>query len=125
MPIKAIVVTAFASLVLFASAMPSHAQNLIPETSADLYPLGLTMYGMQGVPRSNARLFVKLEVVPTCTVDVAGSVSIRCTRGVPYRAWILNDTNAAFHRIQVSDAHSEAGSNELVRIEAQRLDVEF
>jgi hypothetical protein len=111
-------------LSLLMQTFSTHAQNLIPANNADLYPLGATGHAASGRPHNFARLFVQLEVVPTCTIDDGASMSIRCTRGVPYRAWILNDTDKAFGRTQVFDSRS-AGSNKLVRIEAQRLDVEF
>jgi hypothetical protein len=114
-----------AGLGLLMQALPAPAQNLIPANNAPLYPLGPTGLAASGQPRAFGRLFVQLEVVPTCTVHAGGSVSIHCTRGVSYRSWILNDTDAAFNRLRVSDARSVSGPGELVRIEAQRLDVEF
>jgi hypothetical protein len=81
-----------------------------------------------GRPLAIGRLLVQLEVVPTCTfeTDAEGPAAapIRCTRGVPYRAGVIDDADAAFASTRVF-APALAASGELVRIEAQRLDVEF
>ncbi|WP_158882740.1 hypothetical protein [Rhodanobacter sp. L36] len=124
MPLKTSIPMAV-SLALLIQAVPASAQNLIPANNANLYPLGPKGLATTGQPRAFGRLFVQLEVMPACTVDAGGSVSIRCTRGVVYRAWVLNDTDAGFGRFQVGDSRPASGSGELVRIEAQRLDVEF
>lgn len=115
-------------LVLMTPVLSAHAQNLIPENTADLYPFGPTARGALGRPQTFGRLFVQLEVVPTCTFDIGKftqPVSIRCTRGVLYRAGILNDTDAGFGLTRDFAPHPSGSSGRLVRIKAQRLDVEF
>ena len=118
----------FAGLFLLLPLSPTHAQNLIPENTADLYPFGPTVRGALGKPRTFGRLFVRLDVVPTCTFDtgkITQPVLIRCTRGVSYRTDILNDVDAAFGMTRGFARRQSGGSGRLVRIEAQRLDVEF
>lgn len=78
-------------------------------------------------PLAIGRLLVQLEVVPSCVfttgTDQAAS-PVRCTRGVRYRAAILDDADAAFATTQAF-APPRMPSVELVRIQAQRLNVEF
>jgi hypothetical protein len=115
------------ALGLSAQIAPVRAQNLVPENTANLYPFGPTAYGALGRPHAFGRLFVQLEVVPTCTFETGGlnhPMSIHCTRGVPYRARIVNDADAAFGLTRIF-APRPSGSGELVRIQAQRLNVEF
>ena len=115
-------------LALLTQALPARAQNLIPENTADLYPLGPTARGVLGQPHAFGRLYVQLEVVPTCSFDIGGipqPVLIRCTRGVPYRARILNDADATFGLTRVLAPRPQDRGGELMRIKAQRLDVEF
>jgi hypothetical protein len=126
---KAILTATCLGFALLAQTLPAHAQNLVPEDTADLYPLGPTLArGVLGQPRSLGRLFVQLDVVPTCTFGTGGvmePVLVRCTRGVPYRARILDDADAAFGLTQVFAPRAQGQARGLVRIEAERLDVEF
>lgn len=96
--------------------MPAAAQTLAAQSPA-----------AAGRPLAFGRLLVQLEIVSTCTFDTGGggrTAPVRCTRGVPYRYGIVDDADAAFARTQAF-APPRVASNELVRIEAQRLDVEF
>lgn len=113
---------------LLAQTLPAQGQNLMPQNTADLYPLGPTARGALGQPHAFGRLFVLLDVVPTCTFNIGGvpqPVLIRCTRGVPYRARILNDADTAFDLTRVLAPSPQSRDGGLVRIKAQRLDVEF
>ena len=115
-------------VALLVQVLPSHGQNLMPENTAGLYPFGPTAHGALGQPHAFGRLYVQLEVVPTCTFDIGGipqPVLIRCTRGVPYRARILNDADATFGLTRVLAPRPQDRGSELMRIKAQRLDVEF
>ncbi|OOG49495.1 hypothetical protein B0E50_05090 [Rhodanobacter sp. C01] len=119
---------AFLGAALLAQALPIRGQNLIPQNTADLYPFGPTARGALGQPHAFGRLFVQLEVMPTCTFNIGGvtqPVLIRCTRGVPYRARILNDADTAFDLTRVLAPRLQDRDGGLVRINAQRLDVEF
>lgn len=114
-------------LVMVAQAAPVHAQNSTPTDVSGTYTFGSTARGALGRPQAFGRLLVKLEVVPTCTIsggDIRLPVSIRCTRGVTYRTGILTDTDQAFSLTQAF-APRPTRSHELVRVEAERLDVEF
>ncbi|OOG53716.1 hypothetical protein B0E48_15695 [Rhodanobacter sp. C03] len=115
-------------LGLLAPVLSAYAQNLIPDNTGALYPLGSTARGALGRPHTLGRLFVQLDVVPTCTFEtgeITQQVLIRCTRGVPYRMQIRNDADAAFGLTRVFAPSLHGRPGELVRIEAQRLDVEF
>jgi hypothetical protein len=121
-------VAACLSLALMMPALTAHSQNLIPEKTADGYPFGPIARGVLGQPHAFGRLYVQLEVVPTCTFDIGDiprPVLIRCTRGVPYRARILNDADAMFGLSRVLAPRSHGRDSGLMRIKAQRLDVEF
>jgi hypothetical protein len=125
---KAVLTATCLGFALLAQTLPTHAQNLVPEDTADLYPLGPVLArGVLGQPRNLGRLFVQFDVVPTCTFGVAAlaPVSIRCTRGVLYRARVLDDADAAFRRTQVFAPFGQGQARGLVRIKAERLDVEF
>jgi hypothetical protein len=116
------------ALSLLAQVLPAQGQNLIPENTADQYALGPTARGVPGTPHAFGRLYVQLEVVPTCSFDFGGIaqlVLIRCTRGVPYRTQILNDADATFGLTRVLAPRPQGRDRELMRIDAQRLDVEF
>jgi hypothetical protein len=116
------------SLALLASAFPVHAQDLVSGNAADLYPPGPGALGAIGRPHAFGRLFVQLEVVPTCTFNAGGipqPATIRCTRGVSYRVQVLNDADAAFGLTRMFVPRTTGGDGGLVRIEAQRLEVEF
>jgi len=115
-------------VALLAQALPARGQNLIPENTADLYPFGHTARGALGQPHAFGRLYVQLDVVPTCTFDIGGvpqPVLIRCTHGVLYSARILNDADTTFGLTQVLAPRPQGRGGELMRIQAQRLDVEF
>lgn len=116
------------AMALLAQALPARGQNLMPGNTADLYPFGPVARGALGQPHAFGRLYVQLEVVPTCSFDIGGitqPVSIRCTRGVPYRARILNDADATFGLTRVLAPRPQGRDGGLMRIKAQRLDVEF
>ena len=113
------------ALVLLMPGRPIHAQETIPEIGANHDLFGPAALGVTGQPRAFGRLFVELEVVSACMVTTDRSVSVRCTRGVAYRARVLNDTDAAYDRASPGDWRAAAASSALVRIKAQRLDVEF
>jgi hypothetical protein len=109
------------------TATMAHAQNVVPENTADLYPLGPGARGALGQPHAFGKLLVQFDVLPACTFVTGGLAqvaTVHCTRGVPYRLRILDDADPAFDLTRAFAPRPPARGT-LLRIEAQRLDVEF
>lgn len=113
---------AFAAVVAGLSSAPP----LVPaQTASDPRAFASSEPAAAARPLAFGRLLVQLEVVPACVFDTgSGRTPIRCTHGVPFRSAVVNDADAAFAKTQAFGP-PRAASSELVRIEAQRLDVEF
>ncbi len=119
-----------AALAWLASAPLLAQQVALPDTR-DNNEFGTgTALRATGRPRWQGRMQVTLQIVPTCqlSVDAAASPSIRCTRGVVYRASLLSDASPvswATPATVLAPSSRDADASGPVRITEKRLLVEF